>query len=144
MNNILISSYIFMQPPYHPMKAPPTTSPKKQIPSNMRKPNFKKIFRDPYVIASVITGVVLLTLTLIFRVNPVEVSVVNDAIAGTPFHFFLLCMTMPAWIAGIVIGLTTFISFPLMFLFQIIIFTFVGLLLRLIHKTIARFLHRHR
>ncbi len=109
----------------------------------MRKPNFKKIVLDPYVIVSVIIGVVLLTLTLIFRVNPVEASVVNEAIVGTPFHFFLLCTTMPAWIAGIVIGFTTIISYPLMFLFQIIIFTFLGLLLRLIHRAIIRSLHSH-
>ncbi len=102
----------------------------------MRKPDFKKIVLDPYVIASVIIGVILLILTLIFRVNPVECSVVNEAIVGTPFHLFLLWTTMPAWIAGIVIGFTTFISFPLMFLFQIIIFTFIGLLLRSIHRAI--------
>ncbi len=110
----------------------------------MRKPNFKKAVLSPYVIISVLAGVILLSLTLFFRVNPVEGSVVDEKILGTPFHFFLLCTTMPAWIAGVVVGFTTFMSFPLMFLFQIIIFTFLGLLLRLIHRTIARFLHRHR
>ena len=109
----------------------------------MYKANFKNIVCDPYVIVSVITGVILLILTLLFKVNPAEGSVVNEAVRGTIFHYFLLCTTMPAWIAGILIGFTTFLSFPLMFLFQIIIFTILGLLLRLAHRGIKRCLH-HR
>ena len=107
----------------------------------MQKPIFKNTVRDPYVIVSVITGVILLTLTLLFRVNPVEGSVVNEAISGTFFVYILLFTTMPAWIAGIFIGFATFMSVPLMFLFQVTIYTFLGLLLRLIHRGIKRCLH---
>ena len=109
----------------------------------MQKAFFKNIVHEPYVIVSVITGVILLTLTLFFRVNPVEGSVVNESILGTFFHYILLFTTMPAWIAGIFIGFATCLSFPLMFLFQIIIFTFLGLLLRLVHRGIKRHLHSH-
>ena len=37
------NSSLFNQPPYHPMKATPTTSPKKQIPSSMKKKSYALI-----------------------------------------------------------------------------------------------------
>lgn len=110
----------------------------------MQNAFLKKTVRDPYVIVSVITGAILLMFTLLFRVNPAECSVVNEAICGTFFHYILLFTTMPAWIAGVIVGLGTPLSYPLMFLFQAIIFTLLGLLLRLIHRGINRCLHFHR
>lgn len=94
----------------------------------MPKPTFKKMIPARYVITSALVGVILLSLTLFFRVNPAEGSVVDENIIGTPFHYFLYFTTMPAWIAGIFIGRSTFLSFPLMFLIQIIIFSFLGFL----------------
>ncbi len=40
-------------------------------------------------------GVVLLSLTLYFGVNPVEATVVHPLIRGTWFHMLLLVTTMP-------------------------------------------------
>ena len=104
----------------------------------MKKTNLKKVLYDPYIIASVIIGVILLTLTLIFRVNPVEGAVVSEAVRGTLFHNLLLYTTMPAWIAGMVVGFSTFLAYPLMFLFQIALFSISGLIFRLIIKGICR------
>jgi len=100
------------------------------------------LFADVIAIVFVIIGVILLSLTLVFRVNPVEGSVVNDAIVGTTFHWFLLITTMPAWIAGIIVGMTTFLSFPFMFVFQIIIFWSMAKIVRLSYKTIKRLLSK--
>jgi hypothetical protein len=107
----------------------------------MHKPNFKKIMLSPYVVASVITGVILLALTLRYNVNPVAACAVDGTINET-FIGILFFTTMPAWIAGMVCGLGTILSLPFMFLFQIIIFIFLGLLLRLIHNAITRLIRR--
>ena len=56
---------------------------------------------------SMFIGVVLLSLTLYFGVNPVEASVVDPLIRGTWFHMLLLVMTMPALIVWIFIGDST-------------------------------------
>ena len=104
----------------------------------MRKMILKNRIKDPYVILSVLTGIILLILTLLFRVNPVEGSVVNESIRGTPFHMFLFFTTMPAYMAGLFAGAGTFLTFPLMFLFQIILFALLGSLFRLIHNAVVR------
>ena len=114
----------------------------------MHRPNFKNTIRDPYVIGSVVTGVILLILTLHFRVNPVAGCAVDEAISGT-FSFvavILFVTTMPAYIPGLFISFATFnlLFYPLVFLFQIIIYTFLGLLLRLVHRVIKRCLHLYR
>ena len=49
-------------------------------------------------------GALLLSLTLYFRVNPVEGSVVDERVVGSFFHYVLLVTTMPAWIAGALIA----------------------------------------
>ena len=92
----------------------------------MGKRFLRWFFGDWTAVVFMLAGSILLVLTLKFRVNPVEVTVVDDAIAGTNFHLFLLVTTMPAWIAGLVLGLGSFLSFPLMFVFQIIIFGLLG------------------
>jgi hypothetical protein len=46
-------------------------------------------------------GLLLMALTLIFRVNPVELSVVDPRICGTPLHWLLFFSSMPAWLLGL-------------------------------------------
>ncbi len=105
---------------------------------------FKKVIPFLYIITLALVGVILLRLTLFFRINPAEATVVDERIVGTPFHCFLLFTTMPAWIAGFVLGGGKSLSFPLMYLVQIIIYSFFGYLLYLVRRAVGRFLHRHR
>ena len=79
----------------------------------------------------VIVGAVLLILTIKFRVNPVEGSVVNPAIRGTTLHYILLFTTMPAWIAGESLSNISFkdsyeFAIALMFIFQVLLYLFLG------------------
>jgi hypothetical protein len=79
----------------------------------------------------VIVGVALLIMTLKYRVNPVEGSVVNTAIRGTALHWILLYTTMPAWIAGVSLssiacGDNYNFAVVLMFLIQIFLYYFLG------------------
>ncbi|MHC4385976.1 MAG: hypothetical protein ACYTEU_10845 [Planctomycetota bacterium] len=106
----------------------------------MKKKTLQKIICDPYVIVSILIGIVLMSLTLYFRVNPAEGSVVDKAILGTLFHMVLLLTTMPAWIAGTTVAALTLwvLSYPMMFLFQVILYTGLGLVLRKIHNLIYR------
>ncbi len=89
----------------------------------------------------VIVGAVLLILTIKFRVNPVEGSVVDPGIRGTALHWILLCATMPAWFAGVSLcgkasaGNYQF-AVTLMFLFQALIYYFLGKFTKLILSTI--------
>ena len=98
----------------------------------------RSLFADAFAVVLEIIGVILLALTLVFNVNPVEVTVVNDAIAGSAFHWILFITTMPAWIAGIIVGMGTVLSLPLMFIFQIILYWFFGKVIRFLFKTILR------
>jgi hypothetical protein len=102
----------------------------------MDKRIFRKIVCDPYVIVSVCVGVVLMALTLYFRVNPAEGSVVDEAVRGTWFHYVLMVTTMPAYIAGLVLGPFLKVFIPIVFVVQIILYTVLGLLLRLIHRLV--------
>jgi hypothetical protein len=79
----------------------------------------------------VIVGAALLILTLKYRVNPVEGSVVDPAVRGGALHWILLFTTMPAWIAGATLGLTVFgdvaaIEIAFMFLIQTALYYFLG------------------
>ena len=104
----------------------------------MKKQMFLKLACDPCVIVSVLAGIVLMTLTLFFNVNPAEGSVVNDAVRETPLHYVLLATTMPAWIAGVFLGCAGILSYPLMFIMQIVLYAIIGLLLRWIGRRIFR------
>lgn len=91
------------------------------------------LFSDWVVLIFMITGIILLALTLAFEVNPIEGSVIDDAIKGTAFCLFLLITTLPALIAGLLLlgmlGETTFVSvifFPFMFIVQILLYWIVG------------------
>ena len=66
----------------------------------------KNPFSDKLALSTAVVGVVLMALTIAFRVNPVEGSVVSDCLRtawGRPLHLLLLVTTMPAWIAAIVV-----------------------------------------
>ena len=104
----------------------------------MSKQTLRKIVCDPYVGVSVFVGVVLMALTLYYRVNPVEGSVVNEAVRGTWFHYVLMVTTMPAYITGLVLAPFLKVFVPAVFIVQIILYTCLGLLLRLIICTIHR------
>jgi hypothetical protein len=85
----------------------------------------------------VIIGAVLLALTIIYRVNPVEGSVVDPQIRGTALHLTLLYTTMPAWIAGVSLcGALSASNYEcavlLMFLFQVLIYYALGKITKLI------------
>ncbi|MGD0655593.1 MAG: hypothetical protein ABSA16_14730 [Thermoguttaceae bacterium] len=85
----------------------------------------------------VIVGVVLLILTLKFRVNPIEGSVVNPAIRGTALHWILLYTTMPAWIAGVTLSDIASVdnyetSVVFMFLIQVPLYYFLGKIVSLV------------
>ena len=96
----------------------------------------KSLFTDPFAVVLEIIGVILLVLTLVFGVNPFEGSVVNDAIRGTAFHWILFVTTMPAFFAGCVVGMWTVLSFPLMFVLQIILYWFLGKVLRFLFNAV--------
>jgi hypothetical protein len=81
-------------------------------------------------------GVALLILTLEYRINPVEGSVVDPAIRGTSLHWILLVTTMPAWIAGVALTLNASgdnfaVAVVSMFLFQVLLYHFLGKLVSL-------------
>ena len=81
-----------------------------------------------------IAGVILLFLTLWLGVNPIEGSVVDRRIAGTPFHWILFVATMPAWIAGTLIAAAVFrhidscpgYLYPCMFFVQVVLYWAAG------------------
>jgi hypothetical protein len=85
----------------------------------------------------VLVGVVLLILTLKFRVNPVEGSVVNPAVRGTTLHLILLYTTMPAWTAGLTLGEIASVdnyetAVVLMFLIQVLLYYLLGKIVYLV------------
>lgn len=99
------------------------------------------------MLVSIIIGIILLTLTLVFDVNPVEASVVNKEIVGTFFHSFLLVMTMPAYLAGLMTGQffagrdashPIIIIFSFMFFWQIIFYGLLGKLIHFIYNFFVR------
>jgi hypothetical protein len=97
----------------------------------------KWICPDAISVLFVIIGSVLLALTIVYRVNPVEGSVVNPDIRGTALHWILFCTTMPAWIAGVSLcGEVSVGSYKcavvLMFLFQVLIYYSLGKITRLL------------
>ena len=96
----------------------------------------KSLFADAFAVVLEIIGVILLVLTLVFGVNPFEGSVVNDAIRGTAFHWILFVTTMPAFIAGCIVGMGTVLAYPLVFVFQIILCWFLGKVLRFLFNAV--------
>lgn len=104
----------------------------------MLKLKLQKIIYDPYVLVSAAIGLLLMALTVYFRVNPVEGSVVHESIRGTAVHYLLLMTTMPAYIAGMLVGNAAWISYVLMFTVQAVLYACLGLLLRFIIRILWR------
>jgi len=65
----------------------------------------RALHRDPIMIATALLGLVLMILTIAFRINPVEGSVVPEYLTGNPLGrcvvMLLFVTSMPAWIAGL-------------------------------------------
>lgn len=107
----------------------------------------KWLFPNVLTICFVVIGAALLYLTIMYRVNPVEGSVVEPSVRGTALHYVLLFTTMPAWIAGfllsgMLLGCTEKLAIVLMFLFQVLFYYFLGKLISLIVAIIRN--HRRK
>jgi len=62
----------------------------------------KNIFSDKATVATAVVGVVLMALTIVWRVNPAESSVVapflSNTASGRVIHLILFVTCMPVWI----------------------------------------------
>ena len=74
----------------------------------------KQIFRDKMVLVSVVVGILLMILTIVWNVNPVEGSVVpgfiRNTLLGKVVLSILLVTCMPVWI------LVVFLTMPLQYI----------------------------
>lgn len=82
-------------------------------------------------------GVVLLSLTLYFGVNPVEATVVHPFIRGTWFHMLLLVTTMPALVVLMFAG-DSIVGLVLMFFVQLCVFSTLGRILAFLFSFVAQ------
>lgn len=82
-------------------------------------------------------GIVLLSLTLYFGVNPVEATVVHPLIRGTWFHMFLLVTTMPALVVLMFAG-DSILGLVLMFFVQLCVFLALGRVLAFLFSFVAQ------
>jgi len=88
-------------------------------------------------------GALLMSLTLYFRVNPVEGSVVDERVMGSLFHYVLLATTMPAWIAGALIaGAVWPLAVVLMYIIQAVLYAMLGWIFFLACRTVTNLLQR--
>ena len=78
----------------------------------------KKIWTDRIALVTSGIGIALMILTAVWRVNPVEGSVIPDFLTGNPFGEALLLVLMvtcmPVWIPIVfsVVVLASFVGFP--------------------------------
>ena len=78
----------------------------------------KKFWTDRIALVTSGIGIALMILTAVWRVNPVEGSVVPDFLTGNPFGeallLVLLVTCMPVWIPTVfsVVVLASFVGFP--------------------------------
>ena len=67
----------------------------------------KNPFRDRIALATTVLGIVLMSLTIAWRVNPIEGSVMpmflKQTSWGWALFIVLLVTTLPAWIAGVIV-----------------------------------------
>ena len=67
----------------------------------------KKFWIDSTAIVFAMVGIVLMALTLAWRVNPAEGSVIpqflRDNVAGQAVHLLLLVTCMPVWFAAVLL-----------------------------------------
>jgi len=62
--------------------------------------------KDWIMIASIAVGCILMTLTMVWHINPGEGSVVSDVVKGKDgILIFFVITTMPAWISGGLLGM---------------------------------------
>lgn len=68
----------------------------------------KRFWKDRIALAFAGTGIVLMVFTIIWRVNPVEGSVVPRFLTGSPVGeavlWILFVTCMPVWIATVILG----------------------------------------
>ena len=78
---------------------------------------------------AVVIGVVLMVLTILTRVNPVEGSVVRPEFLqtplGRPILMFLLITSLPGW-AGVILTAAVDPSSPIAWWIELLIFQIVG------------------
>ena len=87
----------------------------------------RRIFIQHKIITvSVISGAVLLLLTLLLGVNPAESSVTAGWVLATPLWWMLAVSSFPALIAGVMLGGFTVLMYPLMFLIQCVLYWLLG------------------
>jgi len=78
----------------------------------------KKFWSDRIALVTAGMGIVLMILTAVFRVNPVEGSVMPDFLTGNPFGetllYVLIVTCMPVWIPTVfsVVVLASFVGVP--------------------------------
>ena len=78
----------------------------------------KKFWTDRIALVTSGIGIALMILTVVWRVNPVEGSVVPDFLTGNPFGeallLVLIATCMPVWIPTVfsVVTLASFLGFP--------------------------------
>ena len=78
----------------------------------------KKFWTDRIALVTSGIGIALMILTAVWRVNPVEGSVVPDFLTGNPFGeallFVLIVTCMPVWIPTVfsVVVLASFVGIP--------------------------------
>jgi uncharacterized membrane protein len=117
----------------------------------------KHIFFDKTAIVTTVVGIMLLTLTIVWHVNPAEASVVPSfllhTVSGKVIHMILLVTCMPAWFAATLIFfpimqchgiythhevLMTYILYILMLIIQGLLFFAIGKLISLCIRTVKK------
>jgi len=69
----------------------------------------KTFWTDRVAIVTTLVGIILMVLTIVWRINPVEGSVMPRFLTGNPVGiaviFILLVTCMPAWIVAVSVGM---------------------------------------
>jgi hypothetical protein len=93
-------------------EAPSINKNKVEFPPTHRWMNFtfddrrmKKFYTDRIAIVTALVGIILMVLTIIWRINPVEGSVIPRFLTGNPLGVAVICVLlatcMPAWIVAV-------------------------------------------
>ena len=105
-----------------------------------------RIYFDRVAVISAIVGIVLMSLTIVWKVNLVEGSVVSPFLLNTAYgrvlHLILLITCMPVWIA-VVISMARFIDstallYSVMLAVQAILFFAIGKLISLCIRVVKK------
>ena len=109
----------------------------------MKKQMLLKLTCDPYVVVSVLVGIVLMILSLRFGVPSPCHAVVDERILNMPFIYGLLAVaTLPSFFAGAMLAQWTNYDWavPLIYFVQVVLYAVLGIILRQIHNLIRRIL----